>query len=55
MDNSPHKGVYQLNYAENLTTKKAWDVAMVICVIEVRREELINQCSNYGLDAVLST
>ncbi|KAM7430318.1 hypothetical protein ABFA07_018945 [Porites harrisoni] len=34
MDNSPHKGVYQLNYAENLTTKKAWNVAMVICVIQ---------------------
>ena len=40
MDNSPHKGVYQLNYAENLTTKKAWNVAMVICVIQVRREKL---------------
>ena len=55
MDNSQHKGVYQLNYAENLTTKKAWNVAMVICVIQVRREELINPCSNYSLDAVLST
>ena len=40
MDNSPHKGVYQLNYADNLTTEKAWNVAMVICVIQVRRERL---------------
>ena len=40
MDNSPHKGVYQRNYAENLTTKRAWNVAMVICVIQVRRERL---------------
>ena len=41
MDNSPHKGVYQLNYAESLTTEKAWNVAMVIGVIQVRRERLI--------------
>ena len=40
MGNSPHKDVYQLNYAENLTIKKAWNVAMVICVIQVRREKL---------------
>ena len=41
MDNSQNKGVYQLNYAECLTTEKAWNVAMVICVIQVRRERLI--------------
>ena len=41
MGNSLHKGVYQLNYADNLTTEKAWNVAMVICVIQVRRERLI--------------
>ena len=40
MDNSPHKGVYQLNYADILTTKRAWNVAMVICVTQVRRERL---------------
>ena len=40
MGNSPHKDVYQLNYAENLTIKKAWNVAMVICVIQVRRVKL---------------
>ena len=56
MDNSPHKGVYQLNYAENLTTKKAWNVAMVICVIQVRQEKLkIHALKNYSLDSVLST
>ena len=56
MDNSPHKGVYQLNYAENLTTKKAWNVAMVICVIQVRREKLkVHALKNYSLDAVLNT
>ena len=41
MDKSPNKGVYQLNYADKLTTKKAWNVAMVICVIQVKRERLI--------------
>ena len=40
MHNSPYKGVYQLNNADNLTTKKARNVAMVICVIQVRRERL---------------
>ena len=40
MDNSQNKGVFQLNYAECLTTEKAWNVAMVICVIQVRRERL---------------
>ena len=40
MDNSPYKAVYQLNNADSLATKKAWNVAMVICVIQVRRERL---------------
>ena len=56
MDNSPREGVYQLHYAENLTTKKAWNVAMVICVIQVRREKLkIHALKNYSFDGVLST
>ena len=42
MDNSPNKGVYQLNYADNLTTEKAWNVAMVICVIQVREKDYQN-------------
>ena len=55
MDNSPHKGVYQLNYADNLTTEKAWNVAMVICVIQVREKDYQNWSPNYSLDAVLNT